>query len=214
MAEEYATLDELKAYLAGSAQTITSGNDGNYRDALASAHQGIDDWCGRSFVADTGTSARIYVAADRRLTCDGYVLNVDDFWDTATLAVATDPGGDGTFDTTWVTATDLQPQPLNGIVGGIRGHAYWQLRAIGGKFWPTPIYGRANVQVTAKWGWAAVPDPVKSVCLELAKDIAVSASFRAGAVGFGDAGIARIRDTPSLQFRLLDYQHPDKLLIR
>lgn len=209
MREDYATLDDLKEYLRQGAQTITSANDASYSIALDAAHQAVDDWCGRTFVATTSASARIYVADSCRLADDATVLKVDDFWDTATLVVTSDSGGDGTYETSYTYSTQLQAEPLNGISGGVHGHAYWKLRLISGLSWPTPVYGRANVSVTAKWGWAAVPSPVKSVTLELAKDIAMSATFRAGQVGFADAGIARIRDTPSLEYRLRNYRHPD-----
>src|SRR5690606_17375049 len=86
---------------------------------------------------------------------------VADISTTSGLVVKTDDDDDGTFETTW-TASDYQLEPLDGITDS---RAVWKIRAVGDRVFPVSVKGRALVQVTAQWGWAAVPDPITTACL-------------------------------------------------
>ena len=128
---------------------------------------------------DGSVSARVFAAEDP------VTLKVDDFSTSTGLIVKTDTVGNGTFDRTW-TSADYQLEPLNGVVEGIEGWPYWRIRAIDDEAFPVDPTGRARVQVTAKWGWAAVPDAVFQACLiqSLANFKRKDAPF--GVIGFDE----------------------------
>src|SRR5512139_2516071 len=135
-------------------------------EAIQSASREIDKYCGRRFYADTNASARVYPVGARPVGIrDECRAVVDDLWDTASLVVKTDTGANGGYATTWASS-DFELSPLNGIVDGESGWPYYEIRAIGANRFPCYGYNRpAPLQVTAKWGWTAVPDPVYQACL-------------------------------------------------
>lgn len=153
----YTTLDDFKAYL------FPGGNAGDDEDlmieaAIESASRAIDAYCGRRFYSDTAATARVYFATDT------IYLPVDDFSTTTGLIVATDTGDNGTYDLTWTITTDYLADPPNTENGGIGGLPYTGIRAVYTRRFP--IVGlRPRVQVTAKWGFSAVPEPVAQACL-------------------------------------------------
>jgi hypothetical protein len=94
---------------------------------------------------------------------------------------------------------------MNGIVDGESGWPYNRIitRASGSKLF---ILGAAAVQVTAQWGWTAVPSGVKQ-----ATELAAAEIFRLkdapfGVAGFGEAGLIRIRENPKLAMLLGPYR--------
>ena len=138
----YVALSELKSALG-----ITVSTDDAFLNlAIDSAEQSINDLCGRKFTADGSASARTYRAQP-------YLVVTDDVSTLTSLTVKTDTSGDGTFDTTWAS-TDYQVEPLNNLV---KGRSVNNLRAVENYLFPVYGDGRAAVEVTAKWGWPAVP---------------------------------------------------------
>lgn len=179
----YCTLVQLKGYIDQSgAVTIGTGDDTELEFAINSASRAIDAFCNRRFYLDAQVSARVFVAESPTL------LKVADFSTSTGLVVKTDTVGNGTFDRTWET-TDYQLEPLNGIQEGLEGWPYWRIRAIDDEAFPVDT--RARVQITAKWGWAAVPDAVLQACLiqSLANFKRKDAPY--GVVGFDEYGAAR-----------------------
>ncbi len=180
----YVTVDEFKSYVdQGGNVTLGSGDDDEVARAINSASRSIDSWCNRRFYVDGSVSARVFAAEDP------VTLKVDDFSTSTGLIVKTDTVGNGTFDRTW-SSEDYQLEPLNGVVEGIEGWPYWRIRAIDDEAFP--VDRRARVQVTAKWGWAAVPDAVFQACLiqSLANFKRKDAPF--GVIGFDEmAGAVR-----------------------
>ena len=177
-------LSEVKAAL--DMEPSYSADDDQVTRAISAATAQIHDRCDRFFtnVGDTAT-ARVFSVAD----CD--IAHIDDFHTTTDLAVAVDSTADGTFDQTWTNGTDFQLEPLNGYSNGIQGHPYNTLRAIGTKsFKPS---ARARLQVTAKWGWAAVPDPVREAAVIQSVHVFKASSAALGVAGFGDVGVIRLR---------------------
>lgn len=192
----YLTLAQLKSYLTGVTGTTI---DSELQDSLSTGARDIDKFCGRRFWKDTVATARKFqVEPDRR-----GIVKVSDFWTTDGLIIATDDGGDGTFENTWTTA-NYQLEPLNGVEDGIEGVPYYKIRAIN-RTWPSTA--RASLQVTAKWGWNAIPAPVRSaqaiLGIETAK-LAREAPF--GVAGFGVDGVVRLRDNQRAQSMLMPYQ--------
>lgn len=81
---------------------------------------------------------------------------VPDFSTTDTLVVKT--GEPGSFTDTWATS-DYRVEPLNPI----NGEPYTAIVAVDRVF-PRFERHKATIEVTAQWGWAAVPPRVKQAC--------------------------------------------------
>lgn len=193
----YATLPQLKARLSN---VTTTADDTLMEEAIQSASREIDKFCHRRFYKDSVATARVY------RTSDPCLAEVDDFWDTASLVVKTDTGANGTYATTWAS-TDYELLPLNGVVDGESGWPYWQLRAIGVNLFPWYSYGRrpAQLQVTAKWGWTAVPDPVYQACLIMAEANYYLKDSKFGSAVVGDLGIVTVTQVPAAKAKLMPY---------
>lgn len=135
-------------------------------DLVNTASRAVELYCGRQFTADANATARTYLAADY-----GTCVEIDDVWDAATVVLKTDSGQDGTFETTLTVSTQFVLEPVNGVLNGLSGYPYTRVRLVAGQLWPAAMYGRPQVQVTAKWGWAAVPAPVKQATLQVVSEL-------------------------------------------
>jgi len=152
----YATLNDFKAYLFPSANYGTA-EDATMEAAIESASRIIDAHTNRRFYSDTTVSARVYYA-NTPIRC-----TVDDFSTTSGLIIKTDTGDNGTYDQTWAS-TEYILEPINSEIGGVSGQPYNTIVATIPKLFP--VTGRRpRIQVTAKWGWASVPDTVRQACL-------------------------------------------------
>lgn len=191
----YATLAQLQRRLG-----INSAIDDELlEEAIQSASREIDNYCGRRFYQDANASARVYRISDPCLA------EVDDFATTAGLVIKTDTGGNGTYATTWAS-TDYELLPLNGIADG-QPWPYNRIRTIGTQRFPCYTWNRpAQLQVTAKWGWSAVPDPVYQACLIMAQANFKLKDVAFGAAGVGDLGIVTVRQVPAAMTKLAPYQ--------
>lgn len=192
--DSYATLTQLKSYL----KITDADDDSELTDALASASKGITKFCGRQFNKETSATARTY-----RPTHAGLAM-VDDFHTTTGLVIAT-ADDDGVFDTTW-TSADYELEPFNGVRDGEPGWPYWKIRVVDSSALSFPLASRATLQVTAQWGWAAVPAPVKQACLILAAETFKLKDAPFGVAGFGDFGAVRVRDNPMAKAKLIPYR--------
>ena len=198
LGDSYATLAELRSRVGITDATNTT-EDAKLTAALAAASRGIEKTCGRQFNLAASATARIFYPTSEIRT------RVDDIASITNLAIATDAGNDGTYETTWAS-TDYQLEPLNGVVDGETGWPYYYIRAVGGMWWPcVPVTNRAPLQVTAIWGWAAVPSPVKEGCLILAEEIYSLKNTPFGVGGYGQFGIVRARTNPMVWARISPY---------
>jgi hypothetical protein len=201
LGDSYATIEELKARFDGLDDT---NDDVRLGEALDAASRGIDHFCGRQFNKATAATARVFPPTNR---CRA---EVDDFHTVTGLVVKTDAGNDGTYETTWAS-TDYQLEPLNGIVDGELGWPFSTIRAVGTRYYPT-CSRRASLEVTAQWGWSAVPAKIKEATLVLAEDIFKLASTPFGVGGFGDFGRIRARENPHVVLLAGAYQR-DAVLV-
>lgn len=191
--DKYATTAELKARLSVGDST----DDTRLGEALDTASRAVERYCRRQFNLESSASARSYYPT----SCE--LVMVDDFYTSTGLIVATDEGDDGTFEVTWAT-TDYQLEPLNGVHDGATGWPYWRIRAV-------DRYGftdgrRATVQITAKWGWSAVPAPVKEATLALAEEIFKMKDAPFGVAGWGEFGAIRVRQNMKINDMLNPYR--------
>ena len=145
----YTTLADVKASLG-----IPSGSTGEDTFITASinaAEQEIDNYCGRTFVADGAASARVFQPYD------GVKVLLDDFYTDTGLVVKTDTSNDGTYATTLTIDTDF-------IYNG-NSAPFNILYNVSGAF-PRYYNARPTVQVSAKWGYeATVPAAVSQAAL-------------------------------------------------
>jgi hypothetical protein len=174
----YCTLNELKEIL----RILDTVDDELLEARINEASRVIDQHCNRRFYADSTASARLFTSID------GNTIFVDDISSTTGLVVKSDSAGDGTYATT-VAATDFQAEPLNAIV---KGDPITSIAArLAGAFSMAAV--PAGCQVTAKWGWPAVPDPVHSACLILAGRLVKRGDSLLGVAGFGELGAITVR---------------------
>jgi hypothetical protein len=195
----YATRAELQLRLASGA-TISSTLNDRLDAALAVASRAIEKACGRQFNDAGSASARVYEP------CTLYAVDVDDFSTTSGLVVKVDTNADGTYAST-IAAAAYDLRPLNGIVDGETGWPYYRICAVN-SVWPTS-WQRAPIQVTAQWGWSAVPAGIKEGCLILAEEMFKLADSPFGTGGYSQFGIIRARENPFCWQRIAPYaRHP------
>jgi len=179
----YATLDDLRQELAINVTT----QDPKLEMAINAASRQIDGFTGRFFYQDTDLSDRTYHP-------DDYLsLEVDDISTTTGLVVKLDNDDDGSFETTLTISTNFILTPTNAAV-------QWPIQPYTGirivdSVSTLPIWssGRPSVQITAKFGWPAVPDNVNKACLIQAAQLFKSSDAVFGMVSFIDGGGARVR---------------------
>lgn len=193
--------DDLKMFL-GIADGI---DDPLLTFATAAANQYVVEYCGRTFdkTATGSASARTYKPTE------GCFVWTDDFWETSVLAVKIDNDGDGAFETTWVLNTDFTLEPLDGLIHG-QARPYYKLVTTAGRVLPTWTQ-RPSVQVTAAWGWAAVPDSVKYATLLQGGKLFHRKDSAQGVIGgFADFTALRVssRIDPDVEDELEAFRHP------
>jgi len=181
----YATLLQLKAELGIPATNVA--NDTKLELAMASASRQIDHHTGRThgFWVDSTVVVREFFAYD------SYECPVDDISTATGLIVKTDTAGDGTYASTLIISTDFILQPSN-AVDRVPAWPYTSLLMVGSASFPV-TQRRPGVQVTAKYGWPAVPDDVTKAALIQAVQNYKAADAVFGGLSFGDAGFMRVR---------------------
>jgi hypothetical protein len=200
LGDPYVSVAELKTEL----DVDDSDDDLELDVAVDAASAWVTSWCGRDFNQAATATARIFY-----VPYGSPVAEIDDISTVTGLIVATGTG-DGTFATTWVT-TDYQLEPLNGVnAHGLSGWPYTAIRSMGGHF--TPYRSDMNgpsLQVTARWGWPAVPAPVKKATLIMAARLYKRRDSAEGVLGgFGDFGPIRVgtRLDPDVEMLLDPYR--------
>lgn len=168
LGDPYVTLTEMRAYLK-----IEAGRtDMNPRleSAIAAASNYVDRHCRRQFNKEDVATARTFEVTGRTLW-------VDDFYTTDGLLI------DG------ASATGYELLPRNGIYEGSPGWPFYRIRS---------FYGCGEVTVTAKWGWAEVPDAVKQATYLQAGHLYKMADAPNGVAGMDQFGAIRIRSLPQV----------------
>lgn len=193
----YATVEALKSRFA---DTVTT-DDFEYHQACYAAARAVEQICQRVFYRTT-SEARTFVADNL------YCLKLGDFNDLVSVsAITTDDGGDGTFETTWLS-TDYQLLPHNpGAAPEQR--PYTEIKAVGSRTFPKPsgpLTRDDRVKVTGVWGWPSVPFAVKEASLILAADFFKLKDAPFGVAGFGEFGQIRVRENQRVMSLLGPYR--------
>jgi hypothetical protein len=182
----YATLVQAKAFMGNMTKTA---DDTLLEQCVEAASRLIDAACNRYFYQDGTTSVRYFDPVDSQ------VCHVDDISTTTSLAIAVDLGDSGSF--TSLSATDYQLLPLNSLSAG-QAWPFTELRAVGSYLWPRYGRRRGRVKVTARWGWAAVPEQIYQASLMLTHELYQLREAPFGVAGFGEFGVVRVRDNPKV----------------
>lgn len=181
----YATLAEFQAYTGMS--TLTAAETTSIEKGIEAASRSIDRIANRRFYQDSVATARLYRPTDF------YRLIVDDISTTSSLVVALDSTGNGSYTDTLTLNTDYILDPVNALS---KGRPYTMITLVGGtlgtKLWPFPTNFRPGVQVTARWGWPAIPDDIVEATLILSADYMKRASSVGGVVGLSELGAIRM----------------------
>ena len=190
----YATLDELSDVLG----IEDADGDARMEAALNAASRQIDAHTGRRFWQDATVVTRTYHADDE------YFVEVDDISTTTGLIVKTDTTADGTFATTLTITTDFVLGPLN-AANEVPARPFENITAVGNYSFPM-VNRRAGVSVTAKFGWAAVPDDVAQACLVQAKNLykAPAGTLAGYQMSSGDGIVTRIPGLDGVAIALLE----------
>ena len=179
----YASLAQLKAQMRISASD--SLDDLRLELAVAAASRQIDAHTGRRFWQDATVQARQFVADDS--SC----CYVDDISTTTGLIVKIDDDDDGVYETTWTIGTQFLVWPYNAADDvPVRPYERLILAGQASDGFPTLNHGRPGVEVTAKFGWPAIPDDVTKACLVQAGQLFKSDDAAFGVAQFAEAGVA------------------------
>lgn len=185
---DYCTAAALRAELGIG----DSEDDLKISTAISAASRQIDGHCGRSFWIDDSVVTREFYATS------GTHLDLLDqpgeqpareIATTTGLIVKIDEAGTGTFATTPTISTDYLLYPRNATADGF---PFSEVRLVDNYSFPRWSYGRAGVQITAKFGWPAIPDDVEKACLIQAAQLFKAKDAAFGVASFGDAGALRV----------------------
>lgn len=187
----YITKEEFKSY-----QKIDRDEkDDLIESAIIAASSDIESYCGRQFNRADTLSSRIY-------TSRFYAwVDVDDFWTDEGLEVEYADSGDDVLYSNVATLYHLSP--VNGIQNGQLGWPYRKI-SVRGSSWRFPEY-ESSIRVTAKWGWVAVPAPVRQSCLIMAAERFKLKDAPFGVAGVSDFGVMRVRQNPMVATMLRPY---------
>lgn len=189
------SLPEFKVYLRNELPTV---DDVDLQLALDTADRVVFDICHRGFAAAGSGSARTYVPEEDCLLGSD-VLAIDDC---TTVTSVVENG------TTLTSGTHYLKEPVRLTDWSGAARPITQLRRLDGCWYRYRHTG--TVVVTGTWGWATVPEPVKSAARVAAKDIAMHRDVNFGVVGAGDFGTVKARVAPLVYTALAPFVRHDR----
>lgn len=187
-APDYATASELKAYV-GIDDTV---DDTRITLAITAASRAIDRHTNRQFGLVAAPEARYYTASYDRDLCRWFV-EIDDLMTATGLEVNADLADDATYGD---VLDELALRPINAAPNGRPWTRFYVLPASTHQ----PNSNDGGVEVTAQFGWTAVPDAIKQATL-----LQASRVFKRKDAPFGVAGSPELGS----ELRLLERLDPD-----
>jgi hypothetical protein len=197
----YCSVADVREHMGDSGSAL---NTNLLERAINASSRAIDRYTQRRFWRDAAVTTRTYFPDDPMC------VYVDDISTTTGLVVAT--GTDGaTFGTTWAT-TDYALEPRNaGVVASgdtADAYAYWRIVSIAGRSFPMVGY-RPTLQVTARFGWSAVPPDVTEACILKAVSLFKRKDAPFGVAGFDSFGAVRVGgNDPAVVDLLSPFRNP------
>lgn len=155
--DAYATAAEYRAAIKKTDSTV----DAAILVDLKAVSRYIEAQTRRFFTQDAAAVARIYYPRQA-----GRRLRVDDIGSVTNLSIKRDTDRDGSYsDETAFASTDYELWPLNADKGP--EPQPWDEIVLPFASTQSPFSCDIPVQVTAIWGWPAVPPAIKRACIEL-----------------------------------------------
>ncbi len=189
----YCTLAEVKAAL----RLTDNVDDTLLENAIESASRRIDGYTGRFFYKMNQTAITMYPYNE-------YMLFFPADVSSTSITIKIDSTADGTYATTLVQGVDYILEPTDAV---LQSRPYLNARMVGGATFPlfvTPSF--PTVQVTAAWGWNAIPDDVNQACVLLAMRQFARLNAALGVVGFADMAITVRAIDPDVRDLLSPYK--------
>lgn len=172
----YCTLAEVKAAL----RITDSADDVLLENEIESASRRVDGYCGRFFYQTSSTAVPVYPR-------DLFLVNMPADLPTTSVLIKMDNDGDGVYEVTLTQGVDYILQPTNAV---IRSRPYRNARMVGNQTFPQFVQPSfPTVQITAVWGWAAIPDDVRAATILLTIRQFARLNAALGVVGFADMAI-------------------------
>ena len=178
--DPYVTSAQLKTRLGIS----DSADDTAIGSAVAASSRWIDSYCKRprfGFNKQTSATALVYRPVVP------YHLVVDDISSLTGLLFKVDTNDDLTFETSWTANTEYQFLPFDALALSL---PLFKVETLGGNRFKMEV--RPSVQITAAWGWPAVPSLVTEACYQLAEETFKLKDAPFGVAGVNDFGVLRI----------------------
>lgn len=176
----YCSVDQLREHLGDTGSKIDIDL---LERSITSASRAVDTFTGRRFWQDGTVKTRTYRPKDY------YLTSIDDVSTIVGLVIKTDESLDYTWTTVWDTGDyDLLPDNAD---QGEAAYAWWKIAAVGDFTFPVSST-RRTLQVTAKFGWSAIPADVEYATLLKAAALFRRKDAPFGIAGVGDFGPMRI----------------------
>lgn len=182
----YATVDDLREQLSDSGQKLP---ENMIIRALNSASRAVDHYTGRRFWQDDAPTTRTFEVSgcypDFTLPGDAEIST------TTGLQIATwDISG---YGPAWVQDTDFRLAPYDALAPSSPYKAWWVLEGTGTRlFGVRATRGFYPLQITARFGWAEIPDEVESATLLKAAQLFKRKDAPFGIAQFGEIAAVRI----------------------
>lgn len=192
-APDYITVEELADYL----RIADDDDDTELAVAIGGASRSIDTHCNRQFGKVAAPEERrypVYLRGDR------WVAEIDDLMSTTGLTIASDSGA--------VTGYELEPSNA-----AQRGRP-WTRLVLTSAATNQPTTDEPWLDITAPWGWSAVPSSVALACRLQASRLHARRDSPYGIAGSPDAGselrlLARL--DPDVAVSLRAFRRPRKV---
>ena len=210
--DPYVTVGEYKQ----AVDTKTSDNDLHIAQSINAASRFIDKICRRHFSQDDTVTTRIYDGAKYGLSSglyryDGLFIQgnplfmlKDDISTSTGLIVLVDLNGDYVPETTLTLNTDFWLGPYNTSSSEQLPFNCLQVNPTSSIISTWPAHMR-SISITAKFGWAAVPSPIKEACLILTREIIdLQSSGVMQSINLVDAALPVQRRTANIVDKLIE----------
>lgn len=146
-APDYVTTAEARAFVTRHSETA---DDADLALAVTASSRAIDREANRQFGLVAAPEERFYPVRWDRRRCR-WVVEIDDLMTQTGLVVAVTAG----------TLTAFTVEPRNAAAKG----KPWELLVIDADSPIQPVGNEYEAAITARWGWSAVPTPIKQAAL-------------------------------------------------
>lgn len=186
----YLTLDDLKAELGLDLNDATY--DSRLEQIIVEVSRYIDDHCGQYFWTTESDETRYFRSREPEcLRGVGPLISI--------TSLATDEDGSRLYATTWAV-TDYDLWPYNAAANG---RPYYRIDVAPQGRYTFPRQAK-GVKIVGKFGWAAIPAPVKRACILQCSRLFKRKDAPFGVVGSSEMGYTVVTRLDPDVLQLLD----------